>query len=169
MEAEPPLLQELAKMVGIIATLTIALGVAVKANPRAAELRACFDGVRQAARAKLGKFEGQPGLDGIEISIRDFDRMLRGGVDFEGVAEVPPDPIEGVGWMVGIIHALEAALEITVARNPLAFVLRSRVEDIREVATARVIGEDVLDNVFDGIDYAMDELEAMLPAESTEG
>lgn len=165
MDADTALTQELAKMVGITAALSIALNVAVKANPRAAELRECLGGVRQVARADLGKFHGQPGFDGIEISIRDFDRLLRGANDpAERDDEPPPEPVAGIGRMVGIISALEVALKLAVETNPQAAKLRERLDDVREAAIARVIGEDVLDNVFDGIDYVMDNLDEMLPA-----
>lgn len=73
------------------------------------------------------------------------------------------DPFDGVRVMVGTITALQVALKIAVETNPRAGKLRDRFDEMREAAIARVIGEDVVDNVFDGIDYTMDELDELLP------
>ena len=166
-EDPPRIVQEAARLVGMITALTIALQVAVKANPRVAELHDCIEGLRQGARADLGNFHGRPGFEGIEIAIRDFERMLRG---VAGSAERSPanpailqDPFDGVRVMVGTITALQVALKITVETNPRAGKLRDRLEEMREAAIAQVIGEDVVDDVFAGIDYTMDELDELLP------
>lgn len=166
----PPLLQEGARMVGIITAFTIALKAAVDAHPRAAELHDCIPGIRQAARADLGKFDGQPGFDGIEAAIGDFEQMLSGSARPHGrrveAPEVPMPLDVAAGRMVGTAQALLVALTITVESNPRAAKLRGRLDEIREVAIVTVIGSDVEENVFDGIDYVMDELDDMLPPAS---
>lgn len=168
--AVPPLLQEGARMVGVITAFTIALKAAVDANPRAAELHDCIPGIRLGARADLGKFDGQPGFDGIETAIGDFERMLGGDAKRDRRSTKTPEtpmPLEvAAGRMVGTACALLAALRITVESNPRAAKLRDRLDEIREVAISTVIGTDVEENVFDGIDYVMDELDDMLPPAS---
>jgi hypothetical protein len=166
-----PLTQEAARLLGMITAWTIALRVAVKANPRVAELHGRIDGVREAARAQLGNFKGQPAFEGIEVAIRDFEQALRGlsgpAENRPAGAEIPADPIDGIGWMVGTITGLQGALRITVETNPQAARLRDRLEAVREAAIAHVIGEDVVDDVFEGIDYTMDELDELLPRSSS--
>jgi hypothetical protein len=159
--------QEAARLVGRITAWSIALRVAVKANPRAAELRGRVDDIRRRAREGLGKFHGEAGFDGVESVIRDLERLL--GIlttpfDRAAVAaDVPQDPTAAIGRMVGTGTALQVALQAAVQSNPLARELRARLDDVREAAIGQIIGADVADEVFEGIDFAIDEVEEMLP------
>ena len=166
---EPPiLLRESAKLLGMVAAFTVLLDAAVKANRRAAELEECIDGIRRGARAKLvGSFNNQHGFDGIEMSLRDFRSSLPGAApQLEARREkfvAPKNPVDGISHMVGTVTAMEVALELVVETNRQAAALRDRLPLLREAIIGQVIGQDVLDNMFDGIDYAMDEIEDLLP------
>jgi hypothetical protein len=159
--------REAARLVGRITAWSIALRVAVRVNPGAATLRDRVDDIRQGARDGLGKFHGEAGFDGVESVIRDLERLLGILTPFfdrtAAAAGVPQDQAGAIARMVGTATALQVALRAAIESNPRAGELRARLGDVREAAIGQVIGEDVADEVFEGIDLAIDDLDEMLP------
>ena len=72
---------------------------------------------------------------------------------------------EGLARTIGIVTGLLVALKVAVRTHPQAAALRGHLEHVREVATTALLKEACPDTAFEGIEVAIRDFAAMLPAQ----